>query len=94
MSTLYEIIETLDGEIVLRRAGEEEEPLVSIAFSNEALYFLEKKKLSVAKAMIEAGLTAASDDHIVRIEEMPLDDSSIETDVDNALEEKNINTIH
>ncbi len=61
MSTLYEIVELVDGDIVLRRADEEGEPLVSISFSEEALYFLNNSKFSVAKAMIEAGLEAASE---------------------------------
>lgn len=61
MSDLYEIVETAEGEIVLRRADEEGEALVSISFSEEALYYLNKNKFFVAKAMIEAGLEAASD---------------------------------
>lgn len=62
MSNLYEIVETSEGEIVLRRAGEDDDsPLVSISFSEEALYFLSQNKFSVAKAMIEAGLEAASE---------------------------------
>jgi len=62
MSDLYEIVETADGEIILRRAGDDDDsPLVSISFSEEALYFLDQQKFSVAKAMIEAGLEAASD---------------------------------
>jgi len=61
MSDLYEIVEISDGEIVLRRADEEGEPLVSIKFSEEALYFL-NNKFVVAQAMIEAGLDAAHSD--------------------------------
>lgn len=62
MADLYEIVETADGEIVLRRAGDESDsPLVSISFSEEAIYFLDEQKFTVAKAMIEAGLEAASD---------------------------------
>lgn len=64
MSTLYEIIETAEGEVVLKRAGEDESPLVSISFSEEALYFLNDSKISVAKAMIEAGLDAASESDV------------------------------
>jgi len=60
-SSLYEIIELANGEIVLRRADEEGEPLVSISFSEEALYFLNDAKFEVAKAMIEAGLDAVSE---------------------------------
>ncbi|ABD81045.1 hypothetical protein [Saccharophagus degradans] len=66
MSTLYEIVEMPNGEIALKRADEVDEesglePLVSIRFSEESLYFLNEAKLEVAKAMIEAGLQAAGD---------------------------------
>lgn len=61
MSTLYEIVELDDGEIALQRADETGEPLVRIRFSDESLYFLNEGKFEVAKAMIEAGLEAASE---------------------------------
>ncbi|WP_188151417.1 hypothetical protein [Teredinibacter waterburyi] len=61
MSTLYEIIELPNGEIALQKADENGEPLVSIRFSEESLYFLNDAKFDVAKAMIEAGLEAAGD---------------------------------
>ena len=65
MPTLYEIVELPNGEIALQRAddaGEKQgEPLVSIRFSEESLYFLNDAKFDVAKAMIEAGLEIASD---------------------------------
>lgn len=71
MSTLYEILELSTGEIVLKRMddndtdqgevinSEELEPLVSIKFSEEALFFLGSAKIEIAKAMIEAGLNHA-----------------------------------
>ncbi|PCK10132.1 MAG: hypothetical protein COA42_00630 [Alteromonadaceae bacterium] len=61
MSTLYEIIELPNGDIALQRADDKGEPLVSIRFSQESLYFLSESKVEVAKAMIEAGLEAAGD---------------------------------
>jgi hypothetical protein len=60
MSDLYEIVELDDGDIILRRAGDEGEALVSIQFSAEALKFLDTSKFLVAKTMIEAGLDAVS----------------------------------
>ncbi|VUD66243.1 hypothetical protein TDB9533_03539 [Thalassocella blandensis] len=63
MSTLYEIIELPNGDIALQRADEEGEPLVSIRFSKESMYFLNDAKIEVAKAMIEAGLEAAGEIH-------------------------------
>lgn len=62
MTTLYEIVELEDGEIVLRRAEKDSgKPLVSIQFSEEALYFLNESKFNVAKAMIEAGIEVANE---------------------------------
>ena len=66
MSTLFEIIELPNGDIALRRADESGEPLVSIRFSKESLYFLNESKIDIAKAMIEAGLEAAGDVQAVR----------------------------
>jgi hypothetical protein len=60
-SELYEIIELSSGEIALRRANEEGEPLVVIRFSEESSYFLQEAKYDVAKAMIEAGMEAAGE---------------------------------
>ncbi len=58
-SALYEIVELANGDIALQRAGEEDaEPLVSIRFSEESLYYLNSARLAIAKAMIEAGLEA------------------------------------
>lgn len=65
MSMLYEIIELPSGEVVLKRVENDsserlsDEPLVSIRFSDEAVFFLDDAKLDVAKAMIEAGLNIA-----------------------------------
>lgn len=70
-STLYEIVELASGEIVLRRADEEGDPLVSISFSEEALYFLNDAKFDVAKIMIEAGIDAVGE-----TEEEPSADTS------------------
>ncbi|MFL0802963.1 MAG: hypothetical protein K6L81_04555 [Agarilytica sp.] len=70
MSTLFEIVELPNGEIALCRADESsEEPLVSIRFSEESLYFLNDSKIDIAKAMIEAGLEAAGDIQEVKDED-------------------------
>lgn len=60
-STLYEIIELPNGDIVLQRADDEGEPLVSIRFSADSLSFMREGKFDVAKAMIEAGMEAAGE---------------------------------
>ncbi len=63
MSSLYEIVELANGDVVLRRVDDESsEPLVQIHFSEESLHYLGESKFSVAKAMIEAGMDAASEE--------------------------------
>ena len=62
MSSFYEIVELLNGDVALARADDEKnEPLVTIRFSVESLAFLGEEKFLVAKAMIEAGMEAAGD---------------------------------
>ncbi len=78
MTTLFEIVELPGGEIALRRADESGEPLVSIKFSQESLYFLNESKIDIAKAMIEAGLEAAGEIQDIKDEELlELDDHTI-----------------
>ena len=61
MSTsLLEIVDLGDGEVVLQRVEGDSEPLVSIQFSDEAHAYLMGKNLEVAKAMIQAGIEAAA----------------------------------
>ena len=61
MSTsLLEIVDLGDGEVVLQRADDDSEPLVSIQFSEEASAYLMENNLEVAKVMIQAGLQAAA----------------------------------
>lgn len=60
-STLYEIVELANGDVVLQHADEDKKPLVSIRFSSDSLSYMRDGKLDVAKAMIEAGMEAASE---------------------------------
>lgn len=62
-SSLYEIVEMANGDVVLQKAdeGTQPEPLVSIRFSADSLSYMREGKLEVAKAMIEAGMEAASE---------------------------------
>ena len=59
-SSLLEIVDLGDGEIVLQRADDDSEPLVVIQFSEETSAYLMDNHLEVAKIMIQAGLQAAS----------------------------------
>ena len=50
-----------DGEIVLQRADDDSEPLVTIRFSEESRVYMMDNSLEVAKAMIQAGIQAAAE---------------------------------
>ena len=61
MSTsLLEIVDLGDGEVVLQRVEGDAEPLVSIQFSDEANAYLMGNNLEIAKVMIQAGIEAAA----------------------------------
>ncbi|WP_237064770.1 hypothetical protein [Microbulbifer guangxiensis] len=57
-SETFEIIELANGDVALRRAGERDDPLVRIHFSEESAQFLREHKIAIAKAMLEAGIEA------------------------------------
>ena len=59
-ASLLEIVDLGDGEVVLQRADDDSEPLVTILFSNETRVYLMDNGLEVAKAMIQAGMQAAA----------------------------------
>lgn len=60
-SSLLEIVDLGDGEIVLQRADDDSEPLLTIHFSDETRIYLMDNGLEVAKAMIQAGIQAAAE---------------------------------
>ena len=59
-ASLLEIVDLGDGEIVLQRADDDSEPLVTIRFSDESRVYIMDNGLEVAKAMIQAGIQAAA----------------------------------
>ena len=59
-ASLLEIVDRGNGEIVVQRADEDSEPLVTIRFSDEARVYMMDNGLEVAKAMIQAGMQAAA----------------------------------
>ena len=86
MSTsLLEIVDLGDGEVVLQRADDDSEPLVSIQFSEEASAYLMENNLEVAKVMIQAGIQAAA-----KLAEM----SSIEMESSESAEKAEQRTLH
>jgi hypothetical protein len=59
-TAVLEIVDLGDGEIVLKHSEGDAEPLVRIRFSDECQMYLLENNLDVAKAMIQAGIQAAS----------------------------------
>ncbi len=59
-ASFLEIVELPSGEIVLRRSDEDQEPLLTISFSEEAKLFLQGNHLDVAKVMFDAGINEVS----------------------------------
>jgi len=70
MSTLLEITELANGDVVLREADSEKEgePLVRIRFSHEVRDMLGRDVVSVAEAMIDAATEFLEDD-VAAVEE-------------------------
>jgi hypothetical protein len=60
-SSVLEIVELPNGDIALQRAGEDEEPLVLIQFSEASRVYMMDGTLEVARAMIQAGIEAAAE---------------------------------
>jgi hypothetical protein len=60
-TSILEIVDCGDGEIVLQHSDDDSEPVVSIRFSDEARMYLMGNGLEVARAMIQAGIQAAAE---------------------------------
>ncbi len=75
MSSFLEIVELVNGDIVLQRADGEGEPLMTIRFSDESKGYMPNGRLEVARAMIHAGIETASEMQFVKseLEEEDLD---------------------
>ncbi|WP_148254959.1 hypothetical protein [Aidingimonas lacisalsi] len=56
-TAILEIVELNDGEIVLRSAEGEGEPLLRIRFSEEAAELLRQSRFEVAQEMIDHAIT-------------------------------------
>ena len=59
-TSFLEIVELKDGDIALRSAEDNSEPLVRIRFSEESRHYMMGNALEVAKVMIQAGIAAAA----------------------------------
>ena len=73
MSTVLEIMQLDNGDIVLREADTQREPLVSIRFSDEVKDMLGQDLVGVAEAMIDAATDFLSvpDDEPAEYPEVP-----------------------
>lgn len=65
-SSVLEIIELPNGEIVLQRVDDDAKPLVKIQFSEESREYFKQaadqdNSMEVAKVMIQAGIQAAAE---------------------------------
>lgn len=60
-SSLLEIVELPNGDVVLQRADGEGEPLITLSFSDEAKAYMPNVHVEIAKAMIHAGVQAFSE---------------------------------
>lgn len=73
-ATLYEVVMLTNGDVVLKRVDETEEPLIRISFSEEARDLLNDMQLDVARAMIDAGIDVVEQiDLFADEDEMPLE---------------------
>ncbi|MBN8431760.1 MULTISPECIES: hypothetical protein [Microbulbifer] len=75
-SETYEIIELSNGDVALRRAGHKDDPLVRIHFSAESLDFLREHKVTIARAMLEAGIEAVQE--INALEPEPFEEEDVD----------------
>lgn len=72
--SFFEIVQLNDGEFALRRVDDDGAPLVRISFSSEAKEMMDDRDMTVAKAMIAAGIEAAGDiSHDIEFEEDEVD---------------------
>lgn len=60
-NAILEIVELPDGEVVLRSSDSDDEtPLVSIRFSEQALELLQRSRFDVAREMIDHAITRST----------------------------------
>lgn len=73
-TAILEIVELEDGEVVLRPAESESEPLVSIRFSQGALELLKRNRFDVAREMLDHAITRT---HLWDDEDEPAEEPAI-----------------
>ncbi len=76
VSAFLEIVELVNGDIVLQRADGDGEALMTIRFSEESKAYLPEERLEVARAMIHAGIESASQMEFVKKGLLPEEDDT------------------
>lgn len=61
LETLLEIVELENGDLAIRRAEEDGEPLMVVAFSEELRDTLDEKYVDVGRMMLTAGVQMVAD---------------------------------
>lgn len=54
-----EIIQLATGEVIVRRAGQDADPLLTLDFSEESKAYIADATLDIARAMVQAGIETA-----------------------------------
>ena len=81
MSDMFlEIIELENGQIALRRADSDDEPIMRICFSDDVRAQLDDECIDVAKVMLTAGIHMISDLNVKAASTAEASDSESEND--------------
>lgn len=81
MSDMFlEIIELENGQIALRRADSDDEPIMRICFSDDVRAQLDDECIDVAKVMLTAGIHMISDLNVKAASAAEASDSESEND--------------
>jgi hypothetical protein len=67
--SIIELVQLENGDIALRNSGTPDEPLLTINFSEQVRGALQADQMSVANAMVEAGINRYRDVQMERIKE-------------------------
>ncbi|MFT6712160.1 MAG: hypothetical protein ACJATO_002549 [Arenicella sp.] len=67
--SIIELVQLENGDIALRNSEAPDQPLLTINFSEQVRGFLQADQMSVANAMVEAGINRYRDVQIERIKE-------------------------
>ncbi|AMO68216.1 hypothetical protein DOK_04397 [gamma proteobacterium BDW918] len=85
MLSYLELVELANGDVVLQRSEGDENPLVTIRFSEETREHINGSCLEIARAMVQAGIEAvsiaAADEGFADEAEADLDESELQSKI-------------